>query len=199
VLESAGAYDCLILFSEDYMLYSQHHDILTPRLALIAITPETLRSEQACDHQLGNLIQCTIAPNWPPVDWEPHVLTILLEQYERHPEQIGWHRYIALLDPNGRRTLIGSLGALYRDAAPAECEVGYSILAPHEGKGLATEGMRALIGLIQHDPRITSAIAHTFPHLKASLRVMEKCGFQFDGIGEETGTVRYRLRLQDAS
>ena len=179
------------------MSLPQHEEILTPRLALIAITPETLRSEQAGDNQLGELIGCKIPSNWPPVDWEPHVLATLLEQYEHYPEQIGWHRYTAFLNPDGSRTLIGSLGALYRENSPAECEIGYSILPPFEGRGLATEGTRALIELIRRDRRIASVIAHTFPRLQASIRIMEKCGLQFEGPGEEAGMIRYRLRLRD--
>jgi ribosomal-protein-alanine N-acetyltransferase len=177
------------------MLLTQREDIVTPRLALIAITPAMLKSEQANDKRLGDLIRCAIPPNWPPVHWEPHVLDTLLAQYERSPEQVAWHRYVAFLNPDGNRTLIGSMGAFWRDTSPHECEIGYSILPPYEGRGLATEGTRALINLIRGDSRMTSIIAHTFPELKASIRVMEKCGLVFDGKGEEAGTVRYRLLL----
>jgi RimJ/RimL family protein N-acetyltransferase len=174
-------------------------DIVTPRLVLIAITPAMLLSEQESDGKLGSLIECVIPPNWPPVDWEPHVLSNLLKQFELYPEQIGWHRYVALRQPDGRRVLIGCLGAFWREASPEECEIGYSILPPHEGQGLATEGTLALIGYLRgtenRGPRLASVFANTFPHLGASLRVMEKCGLTYDGTGVEAGTVRYRLRL----
>lgn len=172
----------------------QCEDIATPRLNLIAITPATLLSEQRDDHQLGELIQCSIPPNWPPVDWEPHVLAILLRQFALYPEQIGWHRYLALRCDDGSRALIGCAGAFWRDTAPAECEIGYSIQPPHEGQGLATEATAALIGHLRRESRLTSVIAHTFPHLLGSIRVMEKCGLVFEGAGAEEGTIRYRLR-----
>ena len=76
------------------------------------------------------------------------------------------------------------------------CEIGYSILAPYEGQGLATEAARALIEYLRGDARLSSIIAHSFPSLPASIRVMEKCGMVFDGKGEEPGTVRYRLQLR---
>jgi RimJ/RimL family protein N-acetyltransferase len=176
------------------MSLPQRDDIVTSHLALIAITPETVKSEQSDDKRLGELIQCTIPPNWPPLDWEPHVFTFMLAQFEQHPEQIGWHRYVALPHPDGSRTLIGSLGAFSR--TPTECEIGYSILPPFEGRGLATEGTKALIEYLRANERITSIIAHTFPSITGSIRVMEKCGLTFDGDGEEAGTIRYRLQLR---
>jgi [ribosomal protein S5]-alanine N-acetyltransferase len=177
------------------MLPDQHDDLRTSRLALIAITPAFLHAEKTADPRFGALIGCAIPSNWPPVDWEPHVLEILLTQYERCPEQIRWHRYVAFLHPEGERTLIGMVGAFWRETSPDECEIGYSILSPYERRGLATEAAQALIEEIRKDPGIKSIIAHTFPELTASMRVMEKCGLVFDGAGEEERTIRYRLRL----
>jgi [ribosomal protein S5]-alanine N-acetyltransferase len=174
----------------------QGEEILTPRLTLIAITPAMLRTEQANDNRLGHLIHCAIPASWPPAHWEPHVLDVLLQQYELYPEQIDWHRYIAVRNADGSRTLIGTMGAFWRPTSPHECEIGYSILPSFEGRGLATEATRALIERIRSNARVNSVIAHTFPHLKGSIRVMEKCGLALDGKGEEAGTVRYRLHLR---
>ena len=171
-------------------------DIITLRLSLIAITPGMVLSEKNGDGRLGDLIQCVIPANWPPVDWEPHVLDFLLMQFAEHPEQLGWCRYVSFVRPDGGRILIGTLGAFTRAIRPSECEIGYSILAPYEGQGLATEAARALIGYLRGDARLSSVIAHSFPSLPASIRVMEKCGMVFDGEGEEPGTVRYRLQLR---
>jgi [ribosomal protein S5]-alanine N-acetyltransferase len=172
-------------------------DIVTPRLALIAITPEMLFSEKNCDGRLGEHIQCVIPANWPPRDWEPHVLDFLLTQFTEHPDQLGWCRYVSVIPPDGHRALIGTLGAFTRASRPSECEIGYSILAPYEGRGFATEGARAMIGYLRGDAELRSIIAHSFPSLPASIRVMEKCGMIFDGEGEEPGTIRYRLQLPE--
>ena len=170
-------------------------EILTARLALIAVTANTLHSEKAADGRLGELIRCAVPANWPPVDWEPHVMDMVLAQFDRDPTQVGWHRYVGLVRPDGSRLLIGSLGAFWRQAAPTECEIGYTILPPYEGQGLATEAARGLLGLLREDGRLRSVVAHTFPRLVGSIRVMEKCGFVPDGDGEEPGTVRYRLQV----
>jgi ribosomal-protein-alanine N-acetyltransferase len=170
-------------------------DIVTPRLNLIVVTPEMLLSEKGGEGRLGELIQCVIPSGWPMSEWEPHVFDFLLTQLAEHPEQVGWHRYVGLVEPDGQRTLIGSLGA-FTKTDPSECEIGYGILPEYEGKGFATEAARALIEYIRCDERITSVIAHTFPSIPGSVRVMEKCGLVFDGEGEEVGTIRYRLDLR---
>jgi ribosomal-protein-alanine N-acetyltransferase len=177
------------------MSLSQREDILTPRLALITLTPEAILSEQAGDHRLGEIIRCTIPSNWPLTHWEPHVFDFLLNQLDQHPDQLGWPRYIALPHPDGTRTLIGTLGAFSKTDPPTICEIGYGILPPYERRGLATEATQALINYLRNDPRIQTIIAHTFPTLPASIRVMEKCGLTFAGEGEEEGTIRYQLHL----
>jgi [ribosomal protein S5]-alanine N-acetyltransferase len=170
-------------------------DIVTSRLSLITTTPEILRSEQAGEGRLGELIRCVVPPNWPHENWEPHVYDFLLKQLEEHPEQLGWHRYVGLVSTDGSRTLIGSLGGFTKDD-PSEAEIGYGFLPEFQGQGFATEGARALIEYLRGEEGIVSVIAHTFPSIPASLRVMEKCGMVFDGDGEEAGTVRYRLVLR---
>ena len=176
----------------------QCDDIVTPRLILITITPETVRSEQANDKRLAEFIGCTIPANWPHVHWEPHVFDFLLAQFEHHPEQIGWNRYIVFRHSYDSRTLIGTLGA-FTKVAPNEVEIGYSVLPQFEGRGLATEAAKALVEYLRTDERIASIIAHTFPSIPGSIRVMEKCGMIYDGEGEEAGTIRYRLRLRPSN
>jgi ribosomal-protein-alanine N-acetyltransferase len=201
--QSGGAADAVV--RQDGVIYCclgdfdmalRLEDIVTMRLSLIAITPEMLFSEKANDGRLGELIQCVIPVNWPPADWEPHVLDFLLAQFAENPDQLGWCRYVSFVRPDGHRVLIGTLGAFTRAERPSECEIGYSILAPYEGRGLASEGAAALIDYLRGDARLSSIIAHSFPSLTASIRVMEKCGMVFDGEGEEAGTVRYRLLLR---
>jgi ribosomal-protein-alanine N-acetyltransferase len=170
-------------------------DIVTARLSLIAITPEMLVSEKNGDGRLAELTRCVIPVNWPPTNWEPHVYDFLLKQLAEHPEQLGWPRYVSFAE-DGRRRLIGTLGAYATVPDASVCEFGYEILPPYEGRGFATEGAKALIEYLRRDERIESVIAHTFPSIPASIRVMEKCGLVFDGEGEEAGTVRYRLRLR---
>jgi ribosomal-protein-alanine N-acetyltransferase len=180
------------------MSSSLTQEIRTARLALIALTPESVRAEQAAHGDfrlLSETIGCVIHSEWPPQHWEPHVLTFILHQFTTHPDQIGWHRYVALIEPDGTRALIGCLGAFAKEPLTT-CEIGYGILPSFQGRGYATEGTGALINHLRSDTRLTSIIAHTFPSLVGSVRVMEKSGMVFDGDGDEPGTIRYRLTLQ---
>ena len=120
----------------------------------------------------------------------------MLFRSNEHPDQIGWCRYVAFLHPDGSRTLIGTVGGFAKVTAPTEAEFGYSILPPFEGRGLATEAAKTIIDFLRRDERITSVIAHTFPSIPSSIRVMEKCGLTYDGEGEEAGTIRYRMQLR---
>jgi ribosomal-protein-alanine N-acetyltransferase len=175
----------------------QCDDIVTSRLILIAITPETIQSEKAGDKRLGELIGCTIPANWPPKDWEPHVFDFFLALFDQHPDQIGWHRYVALPSSDGSRTLIGTVGGgLIKPETPHDAEFGYSVLPQYEGRGFTTEAAKAMIEFFRSNERIHSIVAHTFPSIPGSIRVMEKCGLTYDGEGEEPGTIRYRLQLR---
>ena len=179
------------------MLSLRYDDVVTSRLSLVAITPAMLLSEQAGNGRLGELTGCAVAANWPPEHWEPHVFELLLRHYEQYPEQVNRHRYVARIRKDEAPLLIGTIGAFWREERPAECEIGWSVLPPHQGQGLATEAARSLLALIRKDARIANVVAHTFPELAGSVRVMEKCGMRFDGAGEEAGTVRYRLQLRE--
>lgn len=174
----------------------QHDEILTDRLALIPITHEAIQSEQSRDGQLTKLIQCRIPEEWPPPFWEANIFDFMLSQFERFPDQLGWPRYIAVRNPDGSRTLIGSIGAYSRTNPPLECEIGYSILPTFEGQGFATEATAAMIEFLRSDRRIESVIADALPSMTGSIRVLERCGLIAAGEGEQPGTIRYRLRLR---
>jgi len=162
-------------------------DILTPRLRLVAIVPALLRVE---GEALAQAVSAEIPPTWPPEHWEPHVFDFLDALYERAPFSMAWTRYVVTrAEP---ATLIGTLGGFPR--TETEAEVGYSILPPWQRQGLATEGLRALMDEIRKRESVETFTAQTYPHLVASVRVLEKCGFAPAGAGDEQGTVRYSRR-----
>jgi RimJ/RimL family protein N-acetyltransferase len=82
-------------------------------------------------------------------------------------------------------TIIGACGLTKQDgvvAGPAP-ELGYWLGVEHWGKGYATEALHAVIDYAFTDlghPALTAAARVTNP---LSRRVLEKCGFQWTGVG----------------
>ena len=162
-------------------------DILTARLRLIPISSELLDAEAASPQNLVPLLQVRVPAEWPDANWEPHVFTFIKHQYVEHPDTFGWHRYVVLRGDDA--ALIGAVGAFPKPGRVAE--IGYAILKPWQRNGYATEAARAVIQQVFADGA-QSVVAHTYPHLPESIRVMEKCGLRYESPGEEEGSVRYR-------
>lgn len=167
--------------------------ITTPRLDLVPITPEALRSEQAADGTLASILNCNVPPSWPHADWEPHVFALLLSTFAEHPEDIAWHRYILLRpsEPEAKPTLIGTTGTFRWPSNRSEAEFGYAILPEFRLHGYATEAARAMLAWIESTAPGIALIAHTYPELAGSIRILERCGFTLTGPGSELRTLRY--------
>jgi RimJ/RimL family protein N-acetyltransferase len=167
--------------------------ITTARLELLAITPESLTSEQASDGRLGNILHCRVTSEWPHADWEPHVLELLQRRFTEDPTEIGWHRYILLRPINNQpATLIGSVGGFRWPDDHDSAEVGYAILPEFRLRGYALEASEAMLTWIEATNSVKTIFAHTFPHLAGSIRILERCGFTLEGPGKEENTIRYR-------
>lgn len=87
---------------------------------------------------------------------------------------------IAFLITRHDDTVLGACGIALQDSAP---DIGYWLGVEHWGKGYATEAVRALIDFA------FTELAHETLHAgarvtnPASRRILEKCGFQWMGVG----------------
>jgi len=88
------------------------------------------------------------------------------------------------------KTVIGACGIVPQDQT---AELGYWLGVPYWGKGYATEALHAVIdyafGDLEHEA-LQAGARVTNP---ASRRVLEKCGFQWTGVG------LYRIRAINSS
>ncbi len=65
-------------------------------------------------------------------------------------------------------------------------EIGYGISEEYQNQGYATEAVKAVLVWAFQNPKVTAIEAETDAENTASKRVLEKCGFIFNGkIGEE--------------
>jgi RimJ/RimL family protein N-acetyltransferase len=87
-------------------------------------------------------------------------------------------------------TIIGACGIMTHENAP---ELGYWLGVPYWGKGFATEALHAAIDYAFTDLAHESLQAGARVTNPASRRVLEKCGFQWTGVG------LYRIRAINSS
>ncbi len=90
-------------------------------------------------------------------------------------EEVGLYLVRARTD----QQVIGVAKLVYMNATQAE--VGYGLLPPYWGQGYASEILRSLIDYSQTIPRIHELIGIVDPRHKASIKVLTKQGFEFDG------------------
>jgi RimJ/RimL family protein N-acetyltransferase len=93
-------------------------------------------------------------------------------------------------------TLIGACGLELREgpgAAGSTPELGIWLGIPYWGRGYATEAVRALIDHAFEDLELDALQAGARVTNPASRRVLEKCGFQWTGVG------LYRIRALKSS
>ena len=78
---------------------------------------------------------------------------------------------------------IGSIGVFRRDNVHRyTAEMGYYIAEPYWGKGVMTEAVRQMCDYIFEKTDIVRIFAEPYAYNNASCRVLEKAGFQFEGI-----------------
>ena len=90
------------------------------------------------------------------------------------------------------RTVVGACGIMFHhDDAP---ELGYWLGVPYWNQGYATEALHALIDYAFTDLAHETLQAGARVTNPASRRVLEKCGFQWTGVGSTASTQSNRRR-----
>ena len=87
-------------------------------------------------------------------------------------------------------TIVGACGVVLQDETP---ELGYWLGLPFWGNGYATEALHAVIDYAFTDLEHEALQAGARVTNPASRRVLEKCGFQWTGVG------LYRIRAINSS
>jgi RimJ/RimL family protein N-acetyltransferase len=87
-------------------------------------------------------------------------------------------------------TVIGACGLMLQEQTP---ELGYWLGVPYWGKGYATEALHAVIDYAFTDLAYEALQAGSRVTNPGSRRVLEKCGFQWTGVG------LYRIRAINSS
>lgn len=164
------------------------------RLTLVAANHELVSQDLAGRAALSVALESTVPDNWPPELYDRTAMRYSLDELA-DPAMQGWSFWYLVLSE--RNELIGLCGFKGRPDDAGEVEIGYSIVSQFRGQGLATEACMRLIGWAFSHREVKQVNAETLPHLKSSIRVLEKNGMQFAGPGSEYGVVRYAVTRPD--
>jgi RimJ/RimL family protein N-acetyltransferase len=166
------------------------------RLELIAATKEMLEAEEDVE-RLGQLLRADVPANWPTPLYDNDARQHFLRVVSENPDAVGWTAwYILLRDDTGKRTLIGTVGACGLPDEEGRIVIGYSLLDQFHGHGYATEALRGFLNWAKREPSLRTVVADTFPHLTASIRVLEKNDFVRCGVGTDEGSIRFELSVR---
>ena len=169
----------------------QEQRIRTAHMELIAGSFDILKADMEGREALAAALGAKVIEGWPPDIWKDAVEEFKI-RIERHPGLIGWLNWYWVLIEDGERTLIGSGGFT---GAPfnGQLMIGYSVIDRFQQKGLGTEAVSALVNWAFSKPGVQLIVAETHATNKGSIRLLEKCGFEYTGKGFEAGTIRYAI------
>ncbi len=95
----------------------------------------------------------------------------------------GWGLWLFRYETE--RMIVGAASFTGPPNAAGEVEIGYQIVAPHRRRGLTVEGCAALIDWAFCDTATTAVTADCGVDNAASIRTLEKLGFERDRVARE--------------
>ena len=149
--------------------------------------------ELAHQDRLAEKLDVDLPSDWPPEYHDADRLGFTRKVLEA-PDAVGWWLHYIVLTDVTRPTLVGVAG--YK-GPPSDgvVEIGYSIVASWQRRGLATEACRALIEAAwQRGAKVI--LAHTLPHLQPSIGVLCKLEF-VPSQPQEPGVLAFALHRDD--
>lgn len=173
------------------MTDEQGFSLTNGRLLAVAGTEKMMEYELAHDPGLFDLLQTPPPHEWPPDLNDDESFEHFLNALRKNKEARIWGLYY-LIDLAAGRRLVGCGGFVAPPNDAGNVEIGYSILSDFQRQGYATGLCRLLIDCAFKDSRVRRVTANTYPHLEASIGVMEKCGLARHHENDD-GTVTYAL------
>jgi len=169
----------------------------TERLRLVAGNEAIARAEVEDRAEMARLLGVAVPGTWPPPLNDDASMRFFLRFAREHPGDMGYGCWYWLLKPpkkTGSSLLIGNGGFKGLPSEDGTVEAGYSLLEGYQGKGYATEGVRALVAWAFQNSRVRRVIAETVMDAAASQGVLRKNGFELSGeAAAESGAVRFAL------
>jgi [ribosomal protein S5]-alanine N-acetyltransferase len=155
--------------------------IRTPRFELVSMSLGFMEALQARDlERASREIGATV-----PADMREgldHFLEYRSAQLRDDPAVQPWLGRVIVLDDEGGRRIIGSVGFHGPPDEEGRVEVGYRVTPDHRRQGVATEVVRALLDWANREHGVTRFRAATAPDNVASQGVLAHFGFRRIGV-----------------
>ena len=162
--------------------------LVTKRLELHEVRLEHKVAFQRGREALSGLLGVAVPLEWPEFP-EAFTLAVSGAVSVGEPEPNRWPGYLFVDRRKG--ALIGNGGYSGEPNRAGEVEVGYEVAPAYRNMGYASEAVRALVDNALKVSEVTAVIAHTLAVENASVRVLRKVGFQWDGemVSEDAGAI----------
>ncbi len=173
----------------------------TPRLQILAASRALLTAELQKPQYFPVLLGAVQPASWPPLGYDREAMEYFLEKLTAGGrDAAGWYNWYALLKPAGDvpRTLVGSGGFMGPPDAAGCAELGYSIAAEWQGRGLATELVAGLVQQAAATGQVRRLVAHAQPENLASQKVLLANGFASSGT-DFNGQLRFERAVEPAA
>lgn len=156
--------------------------IQTERLELILLTPNQLELWIEDITELEKELDCS----YKAEAMEGLFLEIVKKQYEIIQKDLNnylWHSFFLLIRKDDR-VVVGSADFKDIPNENGEVEIGYGLGKEFEHNGYMTEAVNAMCEWVLKQNGVTSVIAETYLENLASQKILERCGFKKDKVGE---------------
>lgn len=149
---------------------------LTERLTLTWPTDAQLRGYH--DAIIGTDVFSTLIWNGPTGEDDlPDYWLERRRDFARGPQ----HELALALIENSTRLMVGACSLRPKAVEHGIWDIGYVVAPPWQGRGYATEMTRRLVDIAFSERHAERVYANAFVGNQASRRVLEKCGFEFEG------------------
>ena len=122
------------------------------------------------------LLGARIPAGWPRDGDSRLGLTIQLTALRRRPRQGAWRVRLMVLRAEHR--VAGTIHLKGPPGVARSVDLGWEVEPSDRGRGLATEGARAVLRWALTQPRVRRVTARIHDHNTASVRVAERLGMQ---------------------
>jgi ribosomal-protein-alanine N-acetyltransferase len=134
--------------------------------------------------EASRILAATLPAEWPQAD----LLDVLPLQAEASAETECFGVWV-MIDRDDR-TVVGDVGFMGPPDEAGSIEIGYSVIPDRRRRGYATEAARTVVEWALAQSGVRLIVAGCDPHNAASIRTLERLGFQ--QTGEASGQIRWR-------